>query len=769
MKVASVLQDSKNTLTDFSRDIKEVAKLSKENLESSVTTIADEAEKTTKSFLSDITSTIGKALPSFGFSQKEEESKHIENQKQSEEELNKDKGTEKKVDVEISEKCDKTKQDTPSVITDISSIVKEEIESSFKDLIEVEKDATKSITQESSNFVDSLKSVEHTALEAGQTVKEDTGKVLEEVKDKSVGLLIEGKEKVLQKTSDFESEIEGTKKAIHEKIEDISKNVKDAKENLEGTLSNTKGTIESSLNEVVQDIEKEKDALKSVGKEIQSELKHAVDDVLSSGMQLFGGIFGKKKQDSVEEKPSLMKKEEQHDGDSKIKVKAEEKKRIGDDHEQIQIHSDHHDSTKDTLFKSPKIETACEETIQEKYDTEVDLEKGTDGSVPDSCDASKVNTRSCLEVSPSYEKKLSISDVEIIVGEKLKDSSSDSTITEQILRKDKLCTSKPYDISHTTQLRDDTAIVGEIKDEILDTKTTPGSSTVDKHITDLHTTESSSKEDVRSITLLTDDLKTDKPRETPISPVLKSPTQIHSEKTMDSDDDSLGSARSMSSQVPLCKNMDPMSMSFYGALPDEEDFLDNDEKDGGDYESGVSFVHLHDITKAKVDGKLVEGSTSEDEKPSSTDKFPVQDPMTSSFYGELPGGNDEKDPIESWGKPLGLPSPAPPNERGTPKKERRLPSNVMAKNRINDDFARSESPSKNKKKINPVYVDLTYVPHHGNSNYAYVDFFKKVRARYYVFSGIEPSREVYNALLEAKQTWEDKDLGEIRHKFQPFR
>nr|XP_023013573.1 microtubule-associated protein futsch [Leptinotarsa decemlineata] len=135
------------------------------------------------------------------------------------------------------------------------------------------------------------------------------------------------------------------------------------------------------------------------------------------------------------------------------------------------------------------------------------------------------------------------------------------------------------------------------------------------------------------------------------------------------------------------------------------------------------------------------------------------DMMTASFYGDLP--SDEKDPLSAWGKPLGLPSPAPPNDnKGTPKKERKLPPNVTAKNKLNDDRKRAESPSKyNKnKKIVPVYVDLTYVPHHGNTNYSYVDFFRRIRARYYVFSGIEPSRDVYNALLEAKQTWEDKDL-----------
>jgi len=136
---------------------------------------------------------------------------------------------------------------------------------------------------------------------------------------------------------------------------------------------------------------------------------------------------------------------------------------------------------------------------------------------------------------------------------------------------------------------------------------------------------------------------------------------------------------------------------------------------------------------------------------------------TTSSTGALP-----KDRLEEWGKPLGLPSPAPlPVEGGsdirtTPKKERRL---VATKTRLNNEKnlrKRSESPNKAGKKPAPVYVDLTYVPHNGNSYYAHVDFFKRVRARYYVFSGTEPSRQVYDALLEAKQTWEDKELGEYR-------
>lgn len=125
--------------------------------------------------------------------------------------------------------------------------------------------------------------------------------------------------------------------------------------------------------------------------------------------------------------------------------------------------------------------------------------------------------------------------------------------------------------------------------------------------------------------------------------------------------------------------------------------------------------------------------------------------------------NDGKDPIESWGKPLGLPSPIlpPMDGKSTPKKQN-TNSTVINKNKLNQEKTKeakraSESPSK-KKGPAPVYMELTYVPHHGNSYYSAMEFFKRVRARYYVFSGTEPSKEIYNALLDAKKTWEDKDL-----------
>eukprot|EP00096_Caligus_rogercresseyi_P009315 TRINITY_DN3143_c0_g1_i1.p1 TRINITY_DN3143_c0_g1~~TRINITY_DN3143_c0_g1_i1.p1 ORF type:complete len:1102 (-),score=174.86 TRINITY_DN3143_c0_g1_i1:1461-4727(-) len=113
----------------------------------------------------------------------------------------------------------------------------------------------------------------------------------------------------------------------------------------------------------------------------------------------------------------------------------------------------------------------------------------------------------------------------------------------------------------------------------------------------------------------------------------------------------------------------------------------------------------------------------------------VIEEVEDSTSGEAP-----EDPIAAWGKPLRLPSPIRPN---SPPQERKS-------NNKKSDRAQAASP--------PVYMDLAYVPHHGDAQYSNAEFFMRVRARYYVFSGVEPSKDVFNALLEAKQKWEDKNL-----------
>ncbi|GAB1603005.1 microtubule-associated protein futsch-like isoform X1 [Argonauta hians] len=56
------------------------------------------------------------------------------------------------------------------------------------------------------------------------------------------------------------------------------------------------------------------------------------------------------------------------------------------------------------------------------------------------------------------------------------------------------------------------------------------------------------------------------------------------------------------------------------------------------------------------------------------------------------------------------------------------------------------------------YVDLTYIPNHGDPSSSDIEFFKRIRARYYVLSALSPNPQILNALLEAKQSWEDKEL-----------
>ena len=60
--------------------------------------------------------------------------------------------------------------------------------------------------------------------------------------------------------------------------------------------------------------------------------------------------------------------------------------------------------------------------------------------------------------------------------------------------------------------------------------------------------------------------------------------------------------------------------------------------------------------------------------------------------------------------------------------------------------------------LTPFYFDLAYIPHHGDPAYCNVEYFKRVRARYYVYSSLSTNPATLNALLEGKAAWENKDL-----------
>ncbi|XP_063993749.1 microtubule-associated protein futsch [Diachasmimorpha longicaudata] len=283
-------------------------------------------------------------------------------------------------------------------------------------------------------------------------------------------------------------------------------------------------------------------------------------------------------------------------------------------------------------------------------------------------------------------------------------------------------------------------------------------------------------------------------------------TERHHE---DSEEDSPLSA---TSQVYHYEKEDPkhvefspadMSSSFYGKLPDvpqprhaaehvgdDKDFsfkkLSQEKQsaeDPGEHMSTSQFTHEADYDVDKVLRGREKGHEGEDDgkdpiggwgtplklpSPERPDKFNLRSTPIIRSSVDMSPDSLNFDVINDWGEPLRLPSPAPTADEAsnktmppTPKKERRQPKKIVAenmKNKKRSDSPASKDKKKDSKKVQPVYLDLTYVPHHGNSYYTSLEFFKRVRARYYVFSGTEPSREVYDALLDAKKTWENKNL-----------
>jgi len=161
---------------------------------------------------------------------------------------------------------------------------------------------------------------------------------------------------------------------------------------------------------------------------------------------------------------------------------------------------------------------------------------------------------------------------------------------------------------------------------------------------------------------------------------------------------------------------------------------DHNEKQNSIGKEAAAEVLKSDNVLELVDSKL--GSSSQEKKLSYSQVLKSEKSIDKT-----------KDPIADWGKPLGLPSPVRPS---TPAKQSRKDN----KEQKDDE---QEDSNKAKESFEPVWMDLAYVPHHGASDYADAEFFKRVRARYYVFSGVEPSKEVFNALLEAKKTWENKE------------
>ncbi|KAK9685913.1 hypothetical protein QE152_g37587 [Popillia japonica] len=611
-----------------------------------------------------------------------------------------------------------------------------------------------------------------------------------------------------QETKDDTSETIGTTKTIErEELSSIEKIVSGAKEDISNVVETGTKIVETyvTTSDAAKDIQQVESKILPADKEHENEISHAKHSDITTTIELSRHIDkdvkGKVDEPSTEKESAKLEESksvdqkvvdstakivEDNSDSSKSSVIVDDIK-TGDDKHDIHSAVEESDAVTSIKTETSVVEKTVKDTITSK---DLDIGKDILGK------GIKDEVRVCIK----SEKEVSTKD------DATKESISSIACSSKEL-------AKPEESSLSGKSTPDIADVErdkQIQETLTYEKHIPGSSTpptvpVSPIVKDIHTdiksdispekkmetTVSTIKEqDIRSYTPGSDEYEhgiSSTHSDISLSQMSRAPHLLEGDEARESDeDDILGSPTSVTSQIghspssqydfdddKRLSKTDQMSVSFYGTLPGDADdsgfksgrFLDDSDLDfekamqehrqvRGEDLTGESSSYLYEITAAKQSGIMKEESGKK------------TDIMTSSFIGtELPDRSTtvdtskEKDPIGSWGKPLSLPSPAPPDNKGTPKKEKKLPPNVTAKNKLNDDKKRSESPSKKQRKSGgPIYVDLTYVPHHGNSNYSYVDFFKRIRARYYVFSGIEPSKEVYNALLEAKQTWEDKEL-----------
>ncbi|CAL1294427.1 unnamed protein product [Larinioides sclopetarius] len=178
-----------------------------------------------------------------------------------------------------------------------------------------------------------------------------------------------------------------------------------------------------------------------------------------------------------------------------------------------------------------------------------------------------------------------------------------------------------------------------------------------------------------------------------------------------------------------------------------------------------------------VDGNHIYKESFAVEKTEILKEFDGNNPQTvtthqtsySQGYQETTGGETNYDfQLEEWGKPMGLPTPPDSSNKTAMKKTDKSVSKTKSAvdtngkayspsvaSKLSSPLKKPKPKTTKESSSDPVYVDLAYVPHHGDPQYCDVEFFKKIRARYYVFSGINPSKEVLNALLEAKKSWKE--------------
>lgn len=61
------------------------------------------------------------------------------------------------------------------------------------------------------------------------------------------------------------------------------------------------------------------------------------------------------------------------------------------------------------------------------------------------------------------------------------------------------------------------------------------------------------------------------------------------------------------------------------------------------------------------------------------------------------------------------------------------------------------------------YVDVAYIPYHGNEHYVDSEFFRRIRARYYILNAVEIHRLTLESLIDGKQKWDKQEQTPVSY------
>ena len=154
------------------------------------------------------------------------------------------------------------------------------------------------------------------------------------------------------------------------------------------------------------------------------------------------------------------------------------------------------------------------------------------------------------------------------------------------------------------------------------------------------------------------------------------------------------------------------------------------------------------------------------------------DPMTTSFVEGAPNTLnpfvvDQTDDVEIVHHNISntnlMPSIDEINPQGLPiDDENQSRKSSIRKSQIPNISTSATNPRRLKQPIlsgSIFYVDVAYIPYHGDEHYVDSEFFRRIRARYYVLNAVEINRLTLESLIEGKQQWDKYEQSPVKHLF----